>query len=71
MTIAARAGVSSVAVPKVNAAYSLGASKAQVLRHVVLPTRCRRFHRAANGHGGVLEHGGGGRAEPPTAGSGR
>ena len=37
MTIAARAGVSSVAVPKVHAAYSLGASKAQVLRHVVLP----------------------------------
>jgi taurine transport system permease protein len=37
MTIAARAGVASVAVPKVHAAYSLGASKGQVLRHVILP----------------------------------
>ena len=37
MTIAARAGVSSVRVSKVHAAYSLGASKAQVLRHVILP----------------------------------
>ena len=37
MTIAARSGVSSVRISKVHAAYSLGASKAQVLRHVVLP----------------------------------
>lgn len=37
MLIAARAGVSSVRISKVHAAYSLGASKAQVLRHVVLP----------------------------------
>ena len=37
MTIAARSGVSSVRISKVHAAYSLGASKAQILRHVILP----------------------------------
>jgi taurine transport system permease protein len=37
MTIAARAGVSSVRISKVHTAYSLGASKAQVLSHVILP----------------------------------
>lgn len=37
MTIAARAGVSSVNISKVHAAYSLGSSKYQVLRHVILP----------------------------------
>ncbi|WP_114389064.1 ABC transporter permease [Notoacmeibacter marinus] len=37
MTIAARSGVSSVRVSKVHAAYSLGASKLQILRHVILP----------------------------------
>lgn len=37
MIIAARAGVSSVRVSKVHAAYSLGATKFQVLTRVVLP----------------------------------
>lgn len=37
MLIAARSGVNSVRISKVHAAYSLGASKAQVLRHVILP----------------------------------
>ena len=37
MVIAARSGVLAVKVTKVHAAYSLGASKAQVLRHVILP----------------------------------
>ena len=37
MTIAARAGVSGVNISKVHAAYSLGASKWQVLRHVIVP----------------------------------
>ncbi|MCK5407135.1 MAG: ABC transporter permease subunit [Candidatus Krumholzibacteria bacterium] len=37
MTIAARSGVSSVRISKVHAAYSLGASKWQVLRYVILP----------------------------------
>ncbi len=37
MTIAARAGVSSVRVSKVHAAYSLGASKLQVMLRVILP----------------------------------
>ena len=37
MTIAARAGVSGVNISKVHAAYSLGASKRQVLWHVIVP----------------------------------
>ena len=37
MLIAARAGVNSVRISKVHAAYSLGASRIQVLRHVILP----------------------------------
>ena len=37
MIIAARSGVLSVKLSKVHAAYSLGASKLQILRHVILP----------------------------------
>ncbi len=37
MAIAARAGVSGVAIAKVHAAYSLGASKSQILRKVIIP----------------------------------
>ena len=37
MTIAARAGVSGVRITKVHAAYSLGASRWQILRHVIMP----------------------------------
>lgn len=37
MAIAARAGVSGVAISKVHAAYSLGASKSQILRKVIIP----------------------------------
>ena len=37
MTIAARAGVSSVNIAKIHAAYSLGASKLQILLHVIIP----------------------------------
>lgn len=37
MTISARAGVSGVAIAKVHAAYSLGASKWQLMRHVIVP----------------------------------
>ena len=37
MTIAARSGAASVNIAKVHAAYSLGASRFQVLRHVILP----------------------------------
>lgn len=37
MAIAARAGVSGVSIAKVHAAYSLGASKFQILRHVIIP----------------------------------
>jgi len=37
MTIAARAGVSGVNISKVHAAYSLGASRVQVLIHVIVP----------------------------------
>jgi taurine transport system permease protein len=37
MTIAARAGVSGVNISKIHAAYSLGASKWQIMRHVIMP----------------------------------
>ena len=37
MAIAARSGVSGVKISKVHAAYSLGASKWQVMRHVIVP----------------------------------
>lgn len=37
MAIAARSGVSGVNITKVHAAYSLGASKAQIMRHVIVP----------------------------------
>lgn len=37
MTIAARSGVTGVRLSKIHAAYSLGASKFQVLRYVILP----------------------------------
>lgn len=37
MAISARAGVSGVNITKVHAAYSLGASKVQILRHVIVP----------------------------------
>ncbi|MGR3464488.1 ABC transporter permease [Limimaricola sp.] len=37
MAISARAGVSGVNLTKIHAAYSLGASKWQILRHVVMP----------------------------------
>ena len=37
MTIAARAGVSGVRISKVHAAYSLGASRLQVLTNVIIP----------------------------------
>ena len=37
MTIAARAGVSGVNITKIHAAYSLGASKWQIMWHVIVP----------------------------------
>lgn len=37
MTIAARAGVSGINIAKIHAAYSLGASKMQVLIHIIIP----------------------------------
>ena len=37
MTIAARAGVSGVNITKIHAAYSLGASRYQIMRHVIVP----------------------------------
>ena len=37
MAISARAGVSGVSISKVHAAYSLGASKWQIMRHVIVP----------------------------------
>ncbi len=37
MAIAARSGVSGVSISKVHAAYSLGASKRQIMRYVIVP----------------------------------
>lgn len=37
MAIAARAGVSGVNISKINAAYSLGASRRQIMQHVIVP----------------------------------
>ena len=37
MVIAARSGVSGVRISKIHAAYSLGASKWQIMRHVIVP----------------------------------
>lgn len=37
MVIAARAGVAGVRISKIHAAYSLGASRWQILRHVIIP----------------------------------
>ncbi|MGQ0566786.1 MAG: ABC transporter permease [Gemmobacter sp.] len=37
MVIAARSGVSGVRISKIHAAYSLGASRWQILRHVIVP----------------------------------
>ncbi|WP_050927915.1 ABC transporter permease [Aestuariivita boseongensis] len=37
MAIAARSGVSGVKISKVHAAYSLGATKWQIMRHVIIP----------------------------------
>lgn len=37
MAIAARSGVSGVNISKVHAAYSLGANKRQIMRHVIVP----------------------------------
>ena len=47
MAIGARAGVSGVNISKVHAAYSLGASKWQVLRHVIIPNSLPEIFTAA------------------------
>ena len=63
MAIAARAGVSGVAISKVHAAYSLGATKIPghaPRHHSELATRV--VHRCACRNGGLLGHRGGGRA---------
>ena len=47
MAIGARSGVSGVKISKVHAAYSLGASKWQVLRHVIIPNSLPEIFTAA------------------------
>ena len=47
MTIGARSGVSGVRISKVHAAYSLGASKWQILRHVIVPNSLPDIFTAA------------------------
>ena len=43
----ARSGVSGVKISKVHAAYSLGASKVQILRHVIIPNSLPEIFTAA------------------------
>ena len=47
MAIGARSGVSGVKITKVHAAYSLGASKVQILRHVIIPNSLPEIFTAA------------------------
>jgi taurine transport system permease protein len=47
MAIGARSGVSGVNITKVHAAYSLGASKVQILRHVIIPNSLPEIFTAA------------------------
>lgn len=47
MAIGARSGVSGVRISKVHAAYSLGASKWQILRHVIIPNSLPEIFTAA------------------------
>ena len=47
MTIGARAGVSGVRISKIHAAYSLGASKWQIMRHVIVPNSLPEIFTAA------------------------
>ncbi len=47
MAIGARSGVSGVNITKVHAAYSLGASKRQILRHVIIPNSLPEIFTAA------------------------
>ncbi|WP_058241188.1 ABC transporter permease [Shimia marina] len=47
MAIGARSGVSGVKISKVHAAYSLGASKRQILRHVIIPNSLPEIFTAA------------------------
>ena len=37
MALSTRAGVRSVAIEQIHAAYSMGASRAQIIRHIILP----------------------------------
>ncbi len=47
MAIGARSGVSGVNITKVHAAYSLGASRRQILRHVIIPNSLPEIFTAA------------------------
>ncbi|MCP4208221.1 MAG: ABC transporter permease subunit [Shimia sp.] len=47
MAIGARSGVSGVNITKVHAAYSLGANKRQILRHVIIPNSLPEIFTAA------------------------
>ncbi len=47
MAIGARAGVSGVNISKIHAAYSLGASKWQIMRHVIVPNSLPEIFTAA------------------------
>ena len=63
MAIAARAGVSSVKLSKIHAAYTLGVNRRQLLFRVILPNALPEIFTGMRvAMGGVLGHGGGGGA---------
>ena len=47
MAIAARSGVSGAAISKVGAAYSLGATKFEVMRRAIIPNLLRELFTGA------------------------
>jgi ABC-type nitrate/sulfonate/bicarbonate transport system permease component len=61
LAMAARAGVKSVMIEQINAAYSMGASKWQVIWHVVILRRCRRSSPGCGSRSGSA----GRRSSPP------
>jgi len=56
MAIAARAGVRSVSIEQIHAAYAMGGSRMQIVWHVILKSgNARDLHRHAHRHRGGLE----------------
>lgn len=61
VALGARSGVRSAGIEQIHAAYSFGASRWRVMRHVILPSAMPNSDRHAGGHRLWLDHAGGGR----------